>query len=80
MAKNTSVSLGDHFENFMNTQIRAGRFNNASELIRAGLRLLELEENKHKALKSALELGEKSEKIDDFDSKQYLKNLHTRHL
>ena len=47
---------------------------------RAGLRLLELEENKHKALKSALELGEKSKKIDDFDSKKYLKNLHTKHL
>jgi len=80
MAKNTSISLGDHFENFMKDQLRTGRFNNASELIRAGLRLLEQEENKYKALKSALELGEKSEKIEDFDSKQYLKNLHAKHL
>jgi len=80
MTKNTSISLGDHFENFVNDQISTGRFSNASELIRAGLRLLELEENKYKTLKSALELGEKSEKIEDFDAKQHLKNLHARHL
>ena len=80
MAKNTSISLGNHFEDFMSIQLTTGRFNNASEIIRAGLRLLEIEENKYKVLKNALEDGEKSEKIKDFDSKQHLKELHTKHL
>ena len=80
MAKNTSISLGNHFEDFMNIQLTTGRFNNASEIIRAGLRLLEMEENKYKVLKNALEDGEKSEKIKDFDSKQYLKELRAKHL
>lgn len=80
MAKNTSISLGNHFEDFMNIQLTTGRFNNASEIIRAGLRLLEMEENKYKVLKNALEDGEKSEKIKDFDSKQHLKELRAKHL
>ncbi len=80
MAKNTSISLGNHFEDFMNIQLTTGRFNNTSEIIRAGLRLLEMEENKYKVLKNALEDGEKSEKIKDFDSKQHLKELRAKHL
>ncbi len=80
MAKNTSISLGNHFEDFMNIQLTTGRFNNTSEIIRAGLRLLEMEENKYKVLKNALEDGEKSEKIKDFDSRQHLKELRAKHL
>ncbi len=45
MGRNTSVSLGDYFENFVDNTISEGRFKNASEVIRAGLRLLEEEEN-----------------------------------
>ena len=46
MARNTSISLGDHFENFVDDKVSTGRFKNASEVIRAGLRLLEEEESK----------------------------------
>jgi antitoxin ParD1/3/4 len=52
MSKNTSVSLGNYFEKFIHSQVSAGRYKNVSEVIRAGLRLLENEENKVIALKN----------------------------
>lgn len=60
MAKNTSVTLGDHFETFISRQIKAGRFGNASEVVRASLRLLEEHEQKVEALRQALIDGEAS--------------------
>lgn len=60
MSKNTSISLGAHFEGFIAAQIEAGRYGNASEVIRSGLRLLEEHEQKVEALRRALEEGEAS--------------------
>ena len=60
MQKNTSVTLGLHFEEFIARQVKEGRFNSASEAIRAGLRLLEEREAKLKALQLALAEGERS--------------------
>ena len=57
MSKNTSVALGDHFTTFVDQQIEDGRYGNASEVIRAGLRLLEEHEAKHKALQAAIQEG-----------------------
>ncbi|HRN46767.1 MAG TPA: type II toxin-antitoxin system ParD family antitoxin [Agriterribacter sp.] len=54
MGRNTSVSLGDYFEAFVENRISEGRYKNASEVIRTGLRLLEEEENKIQALKNAI--------------------------
>ncbi len=65
MARNTSVSLGEHFEQFIARQIDVGRFGSASEVIRAGLRLLEDNEDRLAALRRALREGEQSGRADD---------------
>ena len=80
MSKNTSISLGSHFESFILNKIGSGRYHSISEVIRAGLRLLEQEERKIDALKEALEIGEDSGFAQDFDSKKHLKDLHKKHL
>lgn len=75
MGKNTSVSLGDYFEDFVESRIASGRFKNASEVIRAGLRLLEEEENKVTVLRAAIEEGISSGISKDFDPNKHLENL-----
>ncbi|MGB5980978.1 MAG: type II toxin-antitoxin system ParD family antitoxin [Nonlabens sp.] len=80
MGKNTSVLLGDYFENFISSEVSSGRYNSASEVIRAALRLLEREDRKEKELIKALEKGEKSGFIEDFDPKKQLAELHRKYL
>jgi antitoxin ParD1/3/4 len=80
MARNTSILLGEHFEEFISTKISSGKYNSASEVIRTALRLLEAEESKMKALNKALSKGEKSGFQKSFDCKTHLKNLHNKFL
>ncbi|MGY6520945.1 MAG: type II toxin-antitoxin system ParD family antitoxin [Mongoliitalea sp.] len=75
MAKNTSISLGEHFESFIQKGIDDGRYNNASEMVRAGLRLLEEEEAKVKALQLAIQEGLDSGIVEDFDPQLFLEQL-----
>jgi antitoxin ParD1/3/4 len=67
MARNTSISLGDHFATFIDTQVQGGRYGSASDVVRAGLRLLEEHEGKVRALEAALIAGEESGLATEFD-------------
>ncbi|MBI5041657.1 MAG: type II toxin-antitoxin system ParD family antitoxin [Gammaproteobacteria bacterium] len=60
MAKNTSITLGPHFEEFIAGRLKDGRYGSASEVVRAGLRLLETSETKLETLRNLLAEGEKS--------------------
>jgi antitoxin ParD1/3/4 len=64
MARNTSVSLGSHFDEFIARQIESGRYGSASEVVRAALRLLEDHESKRNAIRRLLEEGEQSGRAD----------------
>ncbi len=69
MAKNTSITLGEHFDNFIANQIKSGRYGSASEVIRSALRLLETQETKINTLRQLLVEGEESGTADyDLDS------------
>ncbi len=80
MGKNTSISLGNHFEEFISSEVQSGKYGSVSEVIRSALRLLEREERKEKELIKALVLGEESGFVDDFDPKENLKSLHKQNL
>jgi antitoxin ParD1/3/4 len=69
MAKNTSISLGDHFEGFINEQVESGRYGSTSEVIRASLRLLEERERRISTLRQALIHGENSSDAGKLDMK-----------
>lgn len=75
MGRNTSISLGDHFEQFVDKGVSTGRFKNASEVIRAGLRLLEEEENRAIALRNAVTAGIESGPVKHFDPEKHLSDL-----
>jgi len=80
MAKNTSILLGDYFNNFINHQVKSGKYSSASEVVRTALRMLEYEESKKAELIKELKKGEKSGFIKDFDRTSFLKNLHQEYL
>ena len=64
LMKNTSVTLGEHFDSFIAEQLIRGRYRSASEILREGLRLLEEREAKLEALRAALQKGETSGFVD----------------
>ncbi|WP_020174445.1 type II toxin-antitoxin system ParD family antitoxin [Methyloferula stellata] len=72
MAKNTSVVIGDHFASFIEEQVSQGRYGSASDVVRAGLRLLEEQEAKLAALRAALIEGERSGVSTSFDFEAFI--------
>jgi antitoxin ParD1/3/4 len=78
MGRNTSVSLGDYFENFVDDKVLEGRYKNASEVIRAGLRLLEGEENKIHLLKKGINAGIESGIAENFNPDKHLELLKAK--
>ena len=78
MSKNTSISLGNYFDNFIQSRLITGRYKNVSEVVRAGLRLLEEEENKIIALRNAIQEGIDSGIAFDFNPELHLKELKSK--
>ncbi|MBP5505040.1 MAG: type II toxin-antitoxin system ParD family antitoxin [Bacteroidales bacterium] len=76
MARTVTVSLGPHYQDFIRETIEGGRYNNASEVIRAALRRMEEDEERLTALRAALIEGEESGYIENFDSEEFLKELN----
>ena len=72
MSKNTSISLGDHFSKFVETRVGQGRYSSASDVVRAGLRLLEEQETKLEVLRAALIEGEDSGPSTPFDFEDFI--------
>jgi antitoxin ParD1/3/4 len=72
MSKNTSFSIGEHFTSFVEAKVREGRYSSASDVVRAGLRLLEEQEAKLEALRAALIEGEQSGPSTPFDFEEFI--------
>ncbi|WP_067517615.1 type II toxin-antitoxin system ParD family antitoxin [Endozoicomonas ascidiicola] len=78
MAKNTSVTLGEHFDSFIFNQVESGRYGSASEVIRAALRLLESKETKLNTLRNLLIEGENSG-LAEYDYDTFINELDSDH-
>jgi len=75
MPRSTSINIGEHFDRFIGEQLEEGRFASASEVVRAGLRLLEEHEGKVQALRAALIDGEQSGPARRLDRKAFLASV-----
>jgi antitoxin ParD1/3/4 len=76
MSKDTSVSVDRHFADFIERQVQAGRYDSSSDVVRAGLRLLEEQELKIERLRAALLEGERSGEATPFDLDDFLDEMH----
>jgi antitoxin ParD1/3/4 len=79
MNRNTSISLGEHFTEFVDTQVQNGKYATTSEVVRAGLRLLEEHEMQIERLRSAIIEGENSGPPEPFDFDEFLAEKHRLH-
>ncbi len=79
MSKNTSVTLGNHFEEIIERSIESGRYSSASEVIRAGLRMVDEREQKISLLREAIEIGERSGYVKNFDPVEHLDELNRKY-
>jgi antitoxin ParD1/3/4 len=80
MPRNTSVTLGDHFDQFVSEQIQKGRFQSVSEAVRAGLRKIEEDELKLERLRDILAQGKVSPIVENFDGESFIAQLHAKHV
>lgn len=75
MSKNTSITLGSYFDQFIQSILNEGRYKNTSEVVRAGLRLLEEEEQRIIALRQSITEGINSGIAENFDPEEHLKMM-----
>lgn len=78
MKKNTSITLNEHYDNFIQRKIETGQYESVSEVVRSALRLLEREERKLQEIRQALIIGEESEIVESFNPDTHLKQLHEK--
>ncbi len=78
MARNASVTLGEHFDEFVSEKIGEGRFQSVSEVVRAGVRKLEEDEIKLQALRLKLQAGEDGSSVDAVNSEAFVSVLHQK--
>lgn len=78
MTRTMTVALGPHYENFIQSTITSGRYNNASEVVRAALRRLEDDEARLAALRSAIDEGDSSPDVADFNRVVFLDELKAK--
>ena len=76
MPRETTLRLESYFLAFIEDQIAKGRYSSPSAVVQAGLRLLEERESRSEALRAALQEGEESGWIDDFDLDKFLTEMH----
>ncbi|GGO55299.1 antitoxin ParD1/3/4 [Roseovarius pacificus] len=79
MPRNTSVVLSDHFNDFITRAVESGRYSSASDVVRAGLRMLEAEEEKLERLRAEVQKGIDSGFIEDFDFDEFLAEMNAKH-
>lgn len=80
MPRNTSVTLGEHFDTFVAEKIAEGRYQSVSEVVRAGLRSLEADEAKLEALKTMLQEGLDSPVDEGFEPELFVAELRAKYL
>jgi antitoxin ParD1/3/4 len=80
MTKTTSIALGEHFTDFLAKQVRSGRYGSASEVVRAGLRLLEEREARLADLRAEIDKGEQSGEAQEIDFDAFLARKHQEHV
>lgn len=78
MGRNTSIILGDHFDEFIKSEIESGRYSSVSEVIRSGLRLMEEESKKIKLINEALVVGENSGESKGFDNDNFKERMRRK--
>lgn len=71
--------MGEHFTDFINVQVKTGRYNSASDVVRAALRLLEEREAQIKALNDAIDAGKVSGAAIPFDNEKFVRKMHDKH-
>ena len=75
MARTVTVSLGPHFEEYIQAGIKSGKYNNVSEMIRAALRHMEEDEAKLAAFCAAIDEGDASSDVVDFDEDAFIAEI-----
>ena len=78
MSRNTSIILGEHFDKFVQEEIKSGRYNSVSEVIRNGLRLLEYQKSKIAAINEALVVGEQSGTPMQFNNEEFKLRMRSK--